>query len=78
MRRRRGRGSRLRELELSADARREAGAAEPVNRDSLAIALAYGRTAELMNYSVMAIRERGAMPTWEASAARQRRPSARR
>jgi len=48
----------------------EPAAADPVNRDALAMALAYGRTAELMNYSVMAIRERGDLPTWEASAAR--------
>jgi alkylation response protein AidB-like acyl-CoA dehydrogenase len=49
---------------------RRAPAACADNGEALAMALAYGRTAELINYSVMSIRDRGEMPTWEASAAR--------
>jgi alkylation response protein AidB-like acyl-CoA dehydrogenase len=49
---------------------REPAASDAVSREAVALALAYGRTAELMNYSVMAMREKGQMPAWEASAAR--------
>lgn len=45
-------------------------AGHPGVDDSIAQALAFGRAAELVNYSVVAIRENGEVPTWEASAAR--------
>jgi alkylation response protein AidB-like acyl-CoA dehydrogenase len=45
-------------------------AARPEISEELADALAFGRAAELVNYSVAAIKERGDVPTWEASASR--------
>lgn len=49
---------------------RDDGADSPAAAERMAEALAFGRAAELMNYSVVAIKERGEVPTWEASAAR--------
>jgi alkylation response protein AidB-like acyl-CoA dehydrogenase len=45
-------------------------AADPAVEDDIAGALAFGRAAELVNYAVVAIKERGDVPAWEASAAR--------
>jgi alkylation response protein AidB-like acyl-CoA dehydrogenase len=45
-------------------------AATPVVEEQVADALAFGRAAELVNYSVAAIKDRGDVPTWEASASR--------
>ncbi|CAN5294409.1 acyl-CoA dehydrogenase family protein [soil metagenome] len=49
---------------------REPDAADPVVQAELAELLAEGRAAELMNYRVVALKEEGKTPTWEASAAR--------
>lgn len=43
---------------------------DPSTQESLADALAFGRAAELINYKVVAIKEAGEVPTWEASAGR--------
>lgn len=49
---------------------RMSDAADPVIGSEIARALAFGRAAELVNYSVVAIKEAGAVPTWEGSTAR--------
>jgi len=49
---------------------RHPAADDPIVRDGIAQTLAVGRAAELMNYSVIAMRERGEIPPWQASAAR--------
>jgi alkylation response protein AidB-like acyl-CoA dehydrogenase len=41
-----------------------------VDEGELAEALAFGRAAELINYNVVAVKESGAVPTWESSAMR--------
>jgi alkylation response protein AidB-like acyl-CoA dehydrogenase len=46
------------------------GASDPTNRVEIAECLAQARVAELMNWSVVAMREQGSNPTWEGSAAR--------
>lgn len=49
---------------------RHADATDPVVTEQIAGALAFGRAAELMSYAVGAIKERGDVPAWEASASR--------
>jgi hypothetical protein len=46
------------------------GAEQPEVADRIAAALATARSAELLNYSVLAHRDRGEDPAWRASAAR--------
>jgi alkylation response protein AidB-like acyl-CoA dehydrogenase len=46
------------------------GADDPEIQRELAGIMAQGRAAELMNYRVIALKEEGHVPTWEASAAR--------
>jgi len=45
-------------------------AADPIHRTEIAACLAQARAAELMNYAVIAMREREESPRWEGSAAR--------
>jgi len=49
---------------------RQAEGDDPVVQDEMAELLALGRAAEVMNYRVVALKEEGGSPTWEASAAR--------
>jgi alkylation response protein AidB-like acyl-CoA dehydrogenase len=49
---------------------RVVGEGDVVAVEEMSDLLAQGRAAELMNYAVVALKEQGKVPTWEASAAR--------
>jgi alkylation response protein AidB-like acyl-CoA dehydrogenase len=51
---------------------RMSAAAEPAVREELSLCLADARIAELLNYSVVSMKERGEIPSWQGSAARVR------
>jgi alkylation response protein AidB-like acyl-CoA dehydrogenase len=49
---------------------RQPNSADPAVEEQLAQALAFGRATELVNYSLVELKESGRVPTWEASTSR--------